>query len=236
MVVPSRARYRTVAFGVALSFITYIDRVAISQAAPDITRELRLTTLQMGYVFSAFGLTYALLEIPSGWLCDRIGARQVLTRIVLWWSFFTAATGWVWNLPSLLVTRLLFGAGEAGCFPGLAKVFSSWLPASERPMAEGFKATGPRAASFTARGFGEAAGFARVVRFGEVTCLGALPCFEEPFKTSDSQPASLASIGSSTNAATAATTVRRGQTPKPAIFLPDDSNPYSPGVISARTS
>ena len=95
----------------------------------------------MGYVFSAFGLTYALLEIPSGWLCDRIGPRKVLTRIVLWWSFFTAATGWAWNLPSLLVTRLLFGAGEAGCFPGLAKSFRTWLPPSERPMAEGIKAT-----------------------------------------------------------------------------------------------
>src|ERR1700751_2859515 len=60
---PTHARYGAVAFGVALSFITYIDRVAISQAAPAIAKELRLTTLQMGYVFSAFGLTYALLEI-----------------------------------------------------------------------------------------------------------------------------------------------------------------------------
>jgi ACS family glucarate transporter-like MFS transporter len=147
---PSHARYGAVAFGVALAFITYIDRVAISQAAPAISRELRLTTIEMGYVFSAFGLTYALLEIPSGWLCDRIGPRKVLTRIVLWWSFFTAATGWVWNLQSLLITRLLFGAGEAGCFPGLAKSFSAWLPRSERPMAEGIKATSARwGAAFT---------------------------------------------------------------------------------------
>lgn len=141
---PTRARYKAVAFGVALSFITYIDRVAISQAAPSIVKELGLTAIQMGYVFSAFGLTYALLEIPGGWLCDRIGPRKVLTRIVLWWSFFTAATGWAWNYPSLLMTRLLFGAGEAGCFPGLAKSFRTWLPQSERPMAEGFKATAAR--------------------------------------------------------------------------------------------
>ena len=147
---PTHARYWAVAFGVALAFITYIDRVAISQAAPAIAEELHLTTLQKGYMFSAFGLTYALLEIPSGWLCDRIGPRKVLTRIVLWWSFFTAATGWVWNLPSLLITRLLFGAGEAGCFPGLAKSFSAWLPADERPMAEGIKATSARwGAAFT---------------------------------------------------------------------------------------
>src|ERR1051325_8247749 len=131
---PTHARYHTVAFGAALAFITYVDRVAISQAAPAIAGELRLSAIQMGYVFSAFGLAYALLEIPSGWLCDRIGPRKVLTRIVLWWSFFTAATGWAWNLPSLLLTRFLFGAGEAGCFPCLAKSFSSWLPADERPM------------------------------------------------------------------------------------------------------
>lgn len=141
---PTSARYRAVAFGVALSFITYIDRVAISQAAPAISKELGLNAIQMGYVFAVFGVTYALLEIPSGWLCDRIGPRKVLTRIVLWWSFFTAATGWAWNYPSLLATRLLFGAGEAGCFPGLAKSFRTWLPQSERAMAEGFKATAAR--------------------------------------------------------------------------------------------
>src|SRR5260370_18352966 len=141
---PTHARYRAFAFGVARSFITYIDRVAISQAAPAIAEELRLSTLQMGYVFSAFGISYALLEIPSGWLCDRIGARKVLTRIVLWWSFFTAATGFAWNLASLLVTRLLFGAGEAGCFPALAKSFSTWPPQSEPPRPEGLKAPAAR--------------------------------------------------------------------------------------------
>ena len=97
--------------------------------------------------------------------------------------------------------------------------------------AEGFKVTGPRAASFTARGFGEAAGFARVARFGEVTCVGDLPGLGELLKTSESQPASLPSIGRSTNAAIAAMMVRRqGQTPKPdpANFFPDDSNPYFP--------
>src|SRR4051812_16120367 len=134
---PTHARYRAVAFGVALAFITYIDRVAISQAAPAISKELGLTTLQMGYVFSAFGLTYALLEIPSGWLCDRIGPRKVLTRIVLWWSFFTAATGWTINLISMLGARFLFGAGEAGCFPNLTKAFTTWLPARERVRAQG---------------------------------------------------------------------------------------------------
>src|SRR5437870_3277465 len=93
-----------------LAIVTYIDRVCISQAAPDIQRELVLSKTQMGWAFSAFAWAYALFEIPGGWLADKIGPRKVLLRVVLWWSFFTAATGWVWNLRSLLVTRFLFGA------------------------------------------------------------------------------------------------------------------------------
>ncbi len=134
---PTHARNWVIFLAVTLAIITYIDRVCISQAAPFITRDLGLTKDQMGWVFSAFTLTYALFEIPGGWLGDRFGARKVLMRIVIWWSFFTAATGWVWNLTSLLVTRALFGAGEAGCFPNLTKAFTTWLPKHERVRAQG---------------------------------------------------------------------------------------------------
>src|SRR5258708_18390662 len=58
-------------------------------------------------------------------------------RIVLWWSFCTAATGAAWNLASLFVTQLLFGAGEAGCFPNITRAFSNWLPQSERVRSQG---------------------------------------------------------------------------------------------------
>src|SRR5437763_4357392 len=141
---PTRKRYWVVALGFALAFITYSDRAAIGQAASSIAADLRLSPVQMGYVFSAFGIAYAAFEIPSGWLGDWIGPRKVLLRIVLWWSFFTAATGWTWNYPSLLVTRFLFGMGESGCFPNLAKCFSTWLPPHERLRAEGFKAASAR--------------------------------------------------------------------------------------------
>ncbi len=134
---PTRVRYWVIVFAVALSVVTYIDRVCISQAAPVMSRDLGLDSVSMGWAFTAFGWAYALCEIPGGYLGDRIGPRAVLMRIVLWWSFFTAATGWAWNAVSLAVTRFFFGAGEAGCFPNLTKAFTTWLPPRERVRAQG---------------------------------------------------------------------------------------------------
>ena len=160
-------RYAVVALGFAISFITYLDRAAIGQAAPAIATDLHLSTVQMGYVFAVFGLAYAAFELPSGWLGDWLGPRKVLLRIVLWWSFFTAATGWAWNYGSLLVTRFLFGIGEAGCFPNLAKCFSIWLPhtsgcgpKASRPPARAGAARSRRCCSSTcSSGWGGAASF-----------------------------------------------------------------------------
>jgi len=126
-----------IVFAITLSVITYIDRVCISQAAPIMRRELGLSAVQMGSIFAAFAWAYALFEIPGGWLGDWLGPRRVLMRIVVWWSFFTAATGWAWSFVSLWVTRFLFGAGEAGCFPNLTKAFTTWLPQHERVRAQG---------------------------------------------------------------------------------------------------
>jgi MFS family permease len=91
----------------------------------------------MGWAFFAFSIAYASFEIPGGWLGDRIGPRAVLMRVVTMWSAFTILTGWAWNFWSLLTFRFLFGVGEAGCFPNLAKVFSLWLPGHERVRAQG---------------------------------------------------------------------------------------------------
>jgi MFS family permease len=122
---------------VLLAAITYLDRVAISVLAPGIMRDLGLSTVQMGYVFSAFTLAYAAFEIPTAWWADRAGSRGVLTRIVIWWSCFTALTGAVTNYALLLVVRFLFGAGEAGAWPAAARVFSRWIPVEERGRVQG---------------------------------------------------------------------------------------------------
>ena len=126
-----------VVFAIVLAVIQYIDRVAISQAAPLISKDLGLDKAQMAWVFAAFTMAYAAFEIPTGYWGDKMGARRVLIRVVLWWSFFTAATGWVWSFWSLFVVRFLFGAGEAGCFPNIARAFNRWLPRDERVRAQG---------------------------------------------------------------------------------------------------
>jgi len=134
---PSRARHVVLGFALAVMGVAYLDRVAISSAAPAMKADLGLSDTQMGLVFSAFTLAYALFEVPSGWLADRFGARWTLTRIVLWWSAMTAATGAATGFASLLAIRWLFGMGEAGVLPSLSRAFSRWLPAHARGQAFG---------------------------------------------------------------------------------------------------
>src|SRR5258708_35035499 len=87
---PTHERYWVVVCALWLAVLSYIDRVALSQAAPRVQRDLGLTDQDMGHIFGAFGLAYALFEIPGGFLGDWLGPKKVLIRIVLWWSFFTA--------------------------------------------------------------------------------------------------------------------------------------------------
>lgn len=141
---PSRARYKVLAFTTILAIITYLDRVAISSAAPAIRGEMGLGPIEMGWVFSAFTWAYAIFEIPSGWMGDVMGPRKVLARIVIWWSAFTAATGATWNFASLVAARLLFGIGEAGAFPNTSRSFAKWFPLNERGVAHGWVFMGTR--------------------------------------------------------------------------------------------
>ena len=133
---PSRTRYGVVVLAITLAVLSYVQRVAISGAAGPISHDLHLSKQQMGFVFGAFGLAYALFEIPAGLMGDRLGVRRALARIVLAWSVFTALTGAAWSMMSLVSIRFLFGAGEAGCFPNLTRMLSAWLPARERVTAQ----------------------------------------------------------------------------------------------------
>jgi MFS family permease len=132
----SRTRYGVVLLAIGLAVLSYMQRVAISQAAGPISHDLHISKQQMGIVFGAFALSYALFEIPMGLLGDRLGVKRVLAQIVLAWSACTALTGAAWNVASLVGIRFLFGAGEAGCFPNLTRMLSAWLPERERVRAQ----------------------------------------------------------------------------------------------------
>jgi ACS family glucarate transporter-like MFS transporter len=141
---PKGSRTKLLRFAFILSVVTYIDRVCISTAAPAIRQQLGLSTVQVGWMFSVFTFAYAFFEIPSGWLADVMGPRRMMTRIVVWWSALTMATGLAWNFMALLVTRFLFGIGEAGAFPTMSRSFSRWFPTREVGNAHGVLFMGTR--------------------------------------------------------------------------------------------
>src|SRR4051794_27078173 len=133
----TRVRFIVLAFLCVLAFLTYFDRVCIASAQGDIKADLGLSDAQMGYILGGFWFTYALFEIPIGWWGDRFGSRRTLTRIVLAWSLFTALSGSATGFASLLAFRFLFGLGEAGAYPNMARIQSRWLPARSRGRAGG---------------------------------------------------------------------------------------------------
>src|SRR4051794_32627644 len=145
----SRVRFGVMGYLCTLAYILYIDRICIGQAGTVMKAELGLSNFQWGLVGVAFQIAYAVFEPTTGHWGDRYGSRWVLTRIVLWWSAFTALTGCVGKftfplLPGialngfllLLLVRFLFGAGEAGALPNAARVISPWFPPRRRGAAQ----------------------------------------------------------------------------------------------------
>jgi MFS family permease len=140
-----KIRHIVLALLVLLSVITFLDRLAIAAAGPRMQQDLGLGPEQWGWVLGAFVFAYGAFEIPTGALGDRWGQRRVITRIVVWWSAFTALTGAVSGFGPLLATRFLFGAGEAGAYPNMAGSIARWFPRVERARAQGFVWAGSRA-------------------------------------------------------------------------------------------
>lgn len=121
-----------------LAIITFLDRIAIASAGPQIQRELGISPELWGWILGSFVLSYGLFEIPTGMLGDRSGQRRVLTRIVVWWSVFTSLTGAAFSFTQLLAIRFLFGAGEAGAYPNMSGTVSKWFTARERARTQGY--------------------------------------------------------------------------------------------------
>src|SRR5262249_25972231 len=131
-------RHRVLVLLFLLSMITYLDRVCIGVSSTRMREDLGISLENWGWVLSAFTISYALFEIPSGALGDRIGPRKILTRIIIWWSAFTSLTGAISNFYALVFARFMFGAGEAGAYPNCSSSISRWFPLAERARAHSF--------------------------------------------------------------------------------------------------
>lgn len=134
---PTWARFGVLFFLCTLAMLLYVDRVCIGQAEQSIRESLNLTKADMSWVYNAFIIAYCIFEVPTGHWGDRFGSRGVIARVVVWWSIFTALTGLAFGLWPLIAVRFLFGAGEAGAFPNVARVVTHWFPATERGFARG---------------------------------------------------------------------------------------------------
>lgn len=141
---PTRARYTVLVLSFLMAFMMYMERGAIGVAAPSIMKDFHVDKIRMGWSVSAFNWSYALFQVPGGWMADRFGPRVVLGAAMAWWSVFTAATGLTWNANTLAATRFLFGMGEASAFPAGSRAMVPWLPVHQRAFGQGFQHSGAR--------------------------------------------------------------------------------------------
>lgn len=138
---PGRVRWTILSMLFIVTVINYAVRAALSLAAPALSQDLGIDKLQLGLVFSAFGWSYVIAQIPGGWLLDRYGAVRVYLVAIVAWSILTAAHGAVvWMSGSAAVTvlfalRFAVGIAEAPSFPGNARIVAQWFPARERGTA-----------------------------------------------------------------------------------------------------
>ena len=141
---PTHVHYRVLGLTFLMAFLMYMERGAIGAAAPGIMAEFHIDKITMGWCVSAFNWSYALFQVPGGWMADRLGSRIVLAGAIAWWSTFTAGTGLSFSALSLAGTRFLFGAGEAAAFPAGSRALQRWLPIEQRAFGQGFQHAGSR--------------------------------------------------------------------------------------------
>ncbi|MDR7303711.1 MFS transporter [Haloactinomyces albus] len=125
--------------------IAFIDRANLSVAMPTISEQFGISPALQGVLLGAWAWTYALFQLPAGWLSDKLGPRTVYAVAVVWWSLCTAGVALVRGVGSLLGLRLLLGIGEAPVMPSSAKAVSEWFPKKERALASGLYGSGSEA-------------------------------------------------------------------------------------------
>jgi ACS family glucarate transporter-like MFS transporter len=148
---PTRVRYIVVLLATLVAMMLYLDRICLSMAGPYVQEELGLSDPQMGLLLGAFFWTYAIGQVPAGWLGDRYGVRLTLGLFLALWSAFTGWMGLAAGFLLLLVLRLGCGLTEAGAYPACAGLVSVWVPAQRRGLASGIVSIGGRAGGAAAQ-------------------------------------------------------------------------------------
>src|SRR5262245_22174966 len=134
----SRVRLFIVTMLFLVTTVNYADRATLSIAGPALSKELHLDPVAMGYVFSAFGWSYVIAQVPGGWLLDRFGSRWVYALSIIIWSLFTMMQGSIGffgagtAVVALFGLRFLVGIAEAPSFPANARIVAAWFPSNER--------------------------------------------------------------------------------------------------------
>lgn len=137
----THTRYLILLIIFIVTAVNYADRATLSIAGTEVAKELHLSAISMGYIFSAFGWAYLLMQIPGGWLLDKFGSKKVYTYSLFFWSLFTFLQGFVdmfplaWAGISMFIMRFMLGFSEAPSFPANARIVAAWFPTKERGTA-----------------------------------------------------------------------------------------------------
>jgi len=140
----SGVRHQMVLLAMFVAVLLYLDRVCLSTAAEQVRRDLGISGPEMDWVLSAFFWTYALAQLPAGWMGDRFGARFTLAAYVLLWSAMTGLMGVAQGVAALVALRLGCGLFEAGAYPVAAGIVARWVPYRSRGIASAIVAVGGR--------------------------------------------------------------------------------------------
>jgi MFS family permease len=143
---PTNVRHQIIGATTLTAVILYLDRICIAEIAKldEFSSALSLTDTQTGAILSAFFFTYALGQVPAGWLSDRFGARNMLPLYITVWSLCTIATGLATGFVMLIAARLLFGIAQAGCYPTASSLIRRWVPLPRRGTASSIVSFGGR--------------------------------------------------------------------------------------------
>ncbi len=182
--------------------VNYTDRANLAVAAPSIKQALHVDSTTMGFLLGSFFWTYAIMQLPAGWLVDRFGARLMFPIAVCWWSLFTALTAVANSAAALFGFRLLLGAGEAGGYPSSARVVARWFPPHERGIASSIFDSGSRVGNLVAiplcawliGSFGWRASFVVTGLLGFVWAAAWLVIYRKPEHHPDVTPEALREI------------------------------------------